>query len=106
MKNLKGISRKTVKYQLEVSSGAPLVRQKVCSMRVERKEAAMAKVAKLQEVEFIKPVKYSKWLTNIVMVRKEDTAFITKEGIFCCMAMPFGQHNANATFQRLMNKNK
>ena len=34
----------------------------------------------------------------------EKTAFVTDMGIYCYLAMQFGQRNAGATFQRLVNK--
>ncbi|GJT92416.1 reverse transcriptase domain-containing protein [Tanacetum coccineum] len=42
-----------------------------------------------------------------IQMAKEDeekTTFITNQGIFCYMKMPFGLRNAGATYQRLMDK--
>ncbi|GJQ94237.1 reverse transcriptase domain-containing protein [Tanacetum coccineum] len=35
---------------------------------------------------------------------EEKTSFITSQGIFCYSKMPFGLKNAEATYQRLVNK--
>nr|GEX88786.1 reverse transcriptase domain-containing protein [Tanacetum cinerariifolium] len=74
-------------------------------------------------------VHYHDWLSNPVMVKnrednwkmcvdnkdlnkacpkdeedEEKTAFITSQGIFCYINMPFGPRNAEATYQRLVDK--
>ena len=35
---------------------------------------------------------------------QERTSFVTNQGLFCYKVMPFGLKNAEATYQRLMNK--
>ena len=34
---------------------------------------------------------------------QENTSFITSQGLFCYMVMPFNLKNAGATYQRLVN---
>ena len=34
---------------------------------------------------------------------EENMSFITYEGLYCYMVMPFGLKNTGATYQRLMN---
>nr|GEU30045.1 reverse transcriptase domain-containing protein [Tanacetum cinerariifolium] len=41
---------------------------------------------------------------KIVEEDEEKTAFITSQGIFCYLKMPFGLKNARATYQRLVDK--
>lgn len=35
---------------------------------------------------------------------QEKTSFVTDRGIYCYIVMPFGLKNAEATYQRLVNK--
>ena len=35
---------------------------------------------------------------------QEKTSFVTSQGLFCYRVMPFGLKNADATYQRLMNR--
>ena len=35
---------------------------------------------------------------------QEKTSFVTSQSLFCYRVMPFGLKNADATYQRLMNR--
>ena len=38
------------------------------------------------------------------VVDQEHTSFLTDKGVYCYVVMPFGLKNAEATYQRLVNK--
>nr|GEU39734.1 reverse transcriptase domain-containing protein [Tanacetum cinerariifolium] len=62
------------------------------------------------EAGILREVYYHDWLSNPVMVRKHDeqdeekTAFHTSHGVYCYIKIPFGLKNADATYQRLVDK--
>lgn len=58
------------KHKLEVILGACPVRQKLCPLK--GKEAVVKEVDKLRESRIVRPVRYPKWLTNVVMIHKTD----------------------------------
>lgn len=70
MKDLGRIIREMAKHKLEVILGACPVRQKLCLLK--GKEAVVKEVDKLRESRIVRPVRYPKWLTNVVMIRKTD----------------------------------
>nr|GFC52103.1 reverse transcriptase domain-containing protein [Tanacetum cinerariifolium] len=54
-------------------------------------------------------VYYHDWLSNLVMIQlaeldEEKTTFHIGQGVYCSKKIPFGLKNADATYQRLMNK--
>ncbi|GKD16969.1 reverse transcriptase domain-containing protein [Tanacetum coccineum] len=128
-----GVPRHLAKHRLNVREGCLPVRQKKRSQATERNKAIQEEVGKLVDARIIKEVHYHSWLSNPVMVKKHDnnwrmcvdfkdlnkacyhqikmakedeekTTFITRQGIFCYMKMPFGLKNAWATYQRLVDK--
>ena len=44
------------------------------------------------------------WQVGLTDRAREVSAFITKNGLYECLVMPFGMKNAAGTFQRLMNR--
>ncbi|XP_016192638.1 uncharacterized protein LOC107633538 [Arachis ipaensis] len=109
--------------------------QKKRNLGTEKRLASLAEVKKLIDANFIREIRFTTWLANVVMVKKsnvdnscgygtlsfvdvysgynqilmhpsdqEKTAFITEYGNYCYNIMPFGLKNADATYQRLMNK--
>lgn len=69
---LKGVTRSLAEHKLAVGIHARLIRQKMRPLRGERKESATEEVKKLLGENFIRPVEYPEWLSNIVMVKKAD----------------------------------
>ena len=72
MKDLQGINHNLTKHNLKVAKGVKLRKQKLRKMSVERAEAAKAEVQRLLDAGIIRPVQYSKWLANVVMVKKKN----------------------------------
>jgi hypothetical protein len=70
--DLVGVSRDVIEHQLQVSPSARPKKQKLHKMVEEKVKAAKAEVQRLLDVAFIREVKYSLWLANIVMVRKKN----------------------------------
>jgi len=71
-KDLQGINRDLTQHNLNVTKGAKPRKQKLRKMSVERVEATKAEVQRLLDVGIIRSVQYSKWLANVVMVRKKN----------------------------------
>nr|GEZ26553.1 reverse transcriptase domain-containing protein [Tanacetum cinerariifolium] len=123
--DMTGVPWHIAEHILNVREGCLLVRQKKKGQGTERNKAISEEVKKLVEADIIKEVHYHSWLSNPVMVKKHDDswrmcmdfkdlnktclkdeedeekmAFITSQGIFCYLKMPFGLKNAGATYQQ------
>ncbi|XP_022891987.1 uncharacterized protein LOC111406852 [Olea europaea var. sylvestris] len=92
--------------------------QKRRAINSKRYKALKEEVQKLIKNGFIREAIYPKWVSNPVLVKKhngynqipmypadeESISFTTDRGLYCYKMMPFGLKNAEATYQRLVNK--
>ena len=65
-----GIDPSVMVHRLNVSPDFPSIWQKKRVFALERDQAIVEKVRKIQEVNFIREVYYLDWLANVVMVKK------------------------------------
>ena len=70
--DMPGIDGYVIKHCLNVDSMKKLVQQKRWVFALERNKAVMEEVEKLLIAGFIREVYYSKWLANVVMVKKSN----------------------------------
>lgn len=61
-----------IEHVLKLNLDIKPVRQQLCTMFEERKQAAKAEVQKLLDAGVIHEVQFSEWLANIVMVPKKN----------------------------------
>ena len=69
---MQGILAKTIQHHLNVDPEKKLVQQRRRVFAPERNKAVMDEVNKLLAANFIREVYYSKWLANVVMVKKAN----------------------------------
>lgn len=69
---IRGIDRSIVEHKLCTNTAKSPIKQKLRTLSIERKEAAVKEIEKLLQEGFIREVKYPRWLSNIVMVKKPD----------------------------------
>ncbi|XP_072062157.1 uncharacterized protein [Arachis hypogaea] len=115
---MSGIDPQIISHKLAINSAVRPIQQKKQKLGEEKRRASLEETQKLINAEFIKEIRFTTWLANVVMVRKQNgynqilmhpsdqdkTAFITDFGNYCYKVMPFGLKNAGATYQRLMDK--
>jgi hypothetical protein len=67
-----GIPRDVIEHKLRIDLVFKLIKQKERRYTLERRETTRQEANKLLEVGFIRPVDYSNWLTNLILVEKSD----------------------------------
>ncbi|XP_016191477.1 uncharacterized protein LOC107632294 [Arachis ipaensis] len=127
--DMPGIDPNVICHKLAINPSIRPIAQKKRHLGTDKRTASLEETQKLLSAGFIKELKYSTWLANVVMVKKNNgkwrifmdaysgynqilmhegdqdkTAFITDNGNFCYKVMSFGLKNAGATYQRLMDK--
>jgi hypothetical protein len=70
--DLVGVSRTVIEHSLGIDPSVRPKKQQLRKMSDEKTEAAKAEVHRLLEANFIEPVAYPTWLSNIVMVQKKS----------------------------------
>jgi hypothetical protein len=66
------IPREVIEHKLGIDPAFQLVKQKKRRYTLERHETIPVEVNKLLEARFIRPVDYSSWLANPILVEKPD----------------------------------
>jgi hypothetical protein len=66
------VSRTIIEHSLSIDPSVRPKKQRLCKMSDEKTEATKAEVHRLLEANFIEPIAYSMWLTNVVRVQKKS----------------------------------
>jgi hypothetical protein len=67
-----GIPREVIEHKLDIDAAFKPIKQKERRYTPERRETIRVEGNKLLEDGFIRPVDYSSWLANSVLVEKPD----------------------------------
>nr|GEU72701.1 reverse transcriptase domain-containing protein [Tanacetum cinerariifolium] len=113
--DMTGVPRHIAKHRLNIREGCPLVKQKRRDLK-DLNKACSKDGYPLPEIDWKVESFYGfpfKCFSDVykgyhqIKMEKEDeekTTFITSQGIFFYSNMPFGLRNAEATYQRLVDK--
>ncbi|XP_073275462.1 uncharacterized protein [Primulina huaijiensis] len=129
---LTGTTPDVAEHRLNILPNARPVKQKKRHFGPENDKVIKKEVGELLSAGHIQEVQFPTWLSNVVLVPKslgkwrmcvdfrdlnkgyhqiplamkdqDKVCFITSEGTFCYVVMPFGLKNAEATYQGLMDK--
>jgi ribonuclease HI len=71
--DLVGVSRSVIEHSLGIDPSVRPKKQRLRKMSDEKTEATKAEVQCLLEANFIEPVAYPTWLSNVVMVQKKNS---------------------------------
>ncbi|KAL0451770.1 UNVERIFIED_CONTAM: hypothetical protein Slati_1155100 [Sesamum latifolium] len=115
--DLEGIDPQVITHHLNIDPSYKPIKQKKIHFGPEKDKIIQAEVNKLMAAGHIKEIQFPEWLSNVhdgCFTRipsdhasprgPKKVSFITSEGTFCYVAMPFGLKNAGATYQRLVDK--
>ncbi|GKC56241.1 reverse transcriptase domain-containing protein [Tanacetum coccineum] len=111
--DMTGVLRYLAEHRLNIREGCLPVRQKKRSQAPKRNKAIQEEVAKLVDAEIMKEVHYHSWLSNSVMVKKNDDSWrmcvdfkdLNKAYLKDGHPLPeIDWKNAGATYQRLVDK--
>ncbi|XP_072064465.1 uncharacterized protein [Arachis hypogaea] len=70
--DIPGIDPQIISHKLAINSSARSVQQKKRKLDEEKRKASLEETQKLISAEFIKEIRFTTWLANVVMVRKQN----------------------------------
>ncbi|XP_072052157.1 uncharacterized protein [Arachis hypogaea] len=71
--DMPGIDPQVISHKLAINSSARPVQQRKRKLGEEKRKASLEETQKLINAEFIKEIRFTTWLANVVMVRKQNS---------------------------------
>ncbi|KAL0416238.1 UNVERIFIED_CONTAM: hypothetical protein Slati_3455700 [Sesamum latifolium] len=115
--DLEGIDPQVITHHLNIDPSYKPIKQKKRHFGPKKDKIILAEVNKLMAAGHIEEIQFPEWLSNVhdgCFTRipsdhasprgQKKVSFITSEGTFYYVAMPFGLKNAGATYQSLVDK--